>query len=132
MELTEHTAGNHHQIRGIEPNRVFVSDQWYESSLVVGARYLDTDWPVASLDDLEDTHIAALVELRPELVVFGVGQRQQFLPRAIQLGFIRQGIGVECMTLDAAARTFNVLMSEDRRALAALIINSASEDSPAD
>ncbi|MDZ7789346.1 MAG: MTH938/NDUFAF3 family protein [Xanthomonadales bacterium] len=130
MELTEHTAGNHHQIRGIEPSRLFVTDQWYDSSLVVGARYLDTEWPVTSLAELDDARINALVELGPELVIVGVGQRQQILPRECQLGFIRHGIGIECMTLDAAARTFNVLMSENRRALAAMIISSA--DSRAD
>ncbi|RFF28963.1 MULTISPECIES: Mth938-like domain-containing protein [unclassified Wenzhouxiangella] len=130
MELTEHTAGNHYQIRGIEPHRVFVTDQWYSSSLVVGAHYLEPDWPVASLAELGEEHIAPLIELGPELVVFGAGQKQQFLPHAVQRTFFRRGIGVECMTLDAAARTFNVLMSEDRRALAALII--ASGDNPAD
>ncbi|NEZ04175.1 hypothetical protein G4Y73_08430 [Wenzhouxiangella sp. XN201] len=130
MDLTEHTAGNYHQIRGIEPQRVFVTDQWYSASLVVGARYLDPDWPVSRLADLDREHIAALVDLGPELVVVGAGSTQQFLPHESQLAFIRHGIGVECMTLDAAARTFNVLMSENRRALAALIISS--EDNRAD
>ncbi|NBB92746.1 MAG: hypothetical protein GVY32_06230 [Gammaproteobacteria bacterium] len=130
MELTEHTADNHHQIRGVEPSRVFVTDQWYESSLVVGARYLDPRWPVSSLSGVDQAAIAKLIELGPELIVFGAGERQQFLPREIQLEIIRHGIGVECMTLDAAARTFNVLMSENRRALAALIISPA--DSPGD
>lgn len=123
MELTEHTAGNHHQIRGIEPHRVFVSDQWYDASLVVGARYIDPAWPVNALEELDETRIDALCRLDPELIVIGVGQSQQILPPATQMAFIRHGIGVECMTLDAAARTFNVLMSEDRRALAALIIS---------
>lgn len=122
MELTEHTGGDHHQIRGIEPERVFVTDQWYSASLVVGAHYIDPDWPVSRLDDLDRERVAPLVDLGPELVIVGVGQRQQFLPQAIQMAFIRRGIGIECMTLDAAARTFNVLMSENRRALAALII----------
>lgn len=130
MELTEHTAGPHHQIRRIEPNRVFITDRWYDHSLVVGARYLDDDWPVASLDALETSHLEPLIELRPELLIIGVGQRQQILDPALQAALMRRGIGVECMTLDAAARTFNVLMSEDRRALAALIIGEA--DSPAD
>lgn len=130
MDLTEHTASGHHQIRGVKPGRVLVTDQWFSSSLVVGAHYLDPDWPVASLDQLGDEQISPLVELGPELVIVGVGQRQHFLPPETQLGFIRHGIGVECMTLDAAARTFNVLMSENRRALAALIISSA--DNPED
>jgi uncharacterized protein len=130
MELTEHSAGNHHQIRGIEAGRVFVTDRWYDTSLVVGARYLDTNWPVESLSQLDERRVGELLDLGPELVIVGVGQRQLILPRETQRAFLRRGIGVECMTLDAAARTFNVLMSEDRRALAALII--ASEGNPAD
>lgn len=129
MELTEHTTDAHHQIRGIERDRVFVTDRWYEASLVVGAHYLDPDWPVTSLGELDEDRVAGLVRLGPELVVIGVAQQQQFLPHETQRAFIRHGIGIECMTLDAAARTFNVLMSENRRALAALIIDA--EDSPA-
>lgn len=130
MDLIEHTTDAHHTIRGIESDRVLVTDRWYDTSLVVGAHYLDTDWPVTSLDEIGESHIAGLVELGPELVVVGAGHHQQFLPREAQMAFLRRGIGVECMTLDAAARTFNVLMSENRRALAALIISS--EDSRAD
>jgi uncharacterized protein len=33
-----------------------------------------------------------------------------------------QGIGVEVMNTDAACRTFNVLLSEGRRVVAALIL----------
>ena len=130
MELTEHTAGPHHQIQRIEADRVFISDRWYDRSLVVGARYLDDDWPVGSLDALDQRHLEPLIELRPELVIVGAGQRQQILDPSLQAALMRRGIGVECMTLDAAARTFNVLMSEDRRALAALIIGAAG--SPGD
>lgn len=122
MQLTEHTAGKHHQIHGIEPGRVRVSGSWYEASLVVGARYLDPEWPVERLEDLNEPIIAGLIALGPELVIVGSGRRQRFLPHAIQLEFAQHGIGIECMTLDAAARTFNVLMSENRRALAAMII----------
>lgn len=130
MLLTEHNTAEHNQIRGIEHDRVFVTDQWYDSSLLVGAHYLEHNWPVARLDDFTAEIAAPLVELGPELIIIGAGRRQQFLAPEIQHVFLQAGIGVECMTLDAAARTFNVLMSEDRRALAALIISA--EDNPAD
>ena len=130
MELTEHTAEHHNQIRGVEAHRVRINEQWYDASLLVGAHYLEPDWSATSLSDLDEERSQALIELAPELVIIGVGERQKFLPHAVQRAFIRHGIGIECMTLDAAARTFNVLMSEDRRALAGLII--ASEDNPSD
>lgn len=122
MQLTEHDAGNHHVIREIDERRIRIDNDYFESSLVVGARLLEPDWPVNSLDQLDDDIIGPLLELEPELVVIGAGTRQQILPPDRQLPFIRRGIGVECMTLHAACRTFNVLMSENRRALAALIL----------
>lgn len=121
MELTEHTTGNYHVIREIREGMVRIDRENYTSSLILGARYLETDWPVAGLNDLDESTLAPLLAPEPELVIIGVGERQQILDPSVQIEFVKRGIGVECMTLSAAARTFNVLMSENRRALAALI-----------
>lgn len=122
MHLTEHDTGNHHVIREFDERGIRIDNDYYQSSLVVGARFLETDWPVTALDHLTDEVLQPLLDLEPELVVIGIGERHQNLPPERQLHFIRRGIGVECMTLHAACRTFNVLMSENRRALAALIL----------
>ncbi len=123
MQLTEHKPGNHHHIRSVDEHSLVIDDRRYTSSLIVGARLLHPDWPVLHLDDLDENTIEPLIEHQPEVVVLGVGKVQAFPDPAIQMAFMRHGVGVECMTLDAACRTFNVLMSENRRALAGLIIN---------
>ncbi len=128
MQLTEHKPGSHHHIRSVDEHGLVINDRRYTSSVIVGARLLNADWPVLNLDDLNESTIEPLIEHRPEVVVIGVGKIQTFPDPAIQLAFMRHGVGIECMTLDAACRTFNVLMSENRRALAGLIINP---DSPA-
>ncbi len=122
MQLTEHKPGNHHYIRKVDADGLLIDDQRYQASLIVGARLLQTDWPVASLADLNETTIAPLIEHRPEVVLLGIGQTQSFPHIDIQRQFLQHGIGLECMTLPAACRTFNVLMSENRRALAGLIL----------
>ena len=122
MLLTEHKPGNHHAIRRVDESGILVDDQLHTSSLILGARLLEPQWPVHSLDQLTAESIEPLIRLEPELVLIGIGQKQQFPPVAIQREFLQRGIGLECMTLDAACRTFNVLMSENRRALAGLII----------
>ncbi|TVQ33907.1 MAG: hypothetical protein EA370_11385 [Wenzhouxiangella sp.] len=122
MQLTEHRPGNHHVIRRAEPNAVWVDDQRIATSLLVGARLLQTDWPVHALGDLDDETLQPLFKLSPEVVLLGVGERQQLPDPILQRRFLEQGIGLECMTLPAACRTFNVLMSENRRAVAALIL----------
>jgi uncharacterized protein len=122
VQLTEHLPGDHHVIRSVDRTGIVVDAEHYSSSLIVGARLLIDDWPVRHLEDLDDERIAALIEHGPEVVILGIGERQHIATPELQRDFYRRGIGLECMTLAAACRTFNVLMSENRRAIAGLIL----------
>ena len=122
MQLTEHKPGDHHVVRQVGTNSINIDQTDYLESLILGARLLQTDWPVRSYSDLTEQTIKPLIEHRPEVVLLGFGKRQSFPSIDIQREFLKLGIGLECMTLDAAARTFNVLMSENRRAMAGLIL----------
>lgn len=123
MQLTEHKPGDHYFIRRVSAEGIQINDTVHATSLIVGARHLDTDWPVTSLNELSQDTIAPIVELEPELVIIGYGRTQKFPEREVMLEFAQRGIGLEIMTLEAACRTFNVVMSENRRAVAALIWN---------
>jgi uncharacterized protein len=57
----------------------------------------------------------------PEVLLVGTGARQQLLPRDTLRPLLALGIGVEVMDTRAAARTYNILMAEGRRVIAALI-----------
>lgn len=57
----------------------------------------------------------------PELVLIGTGLHQHFLPVSVSQALLKVGIGVEAMTTQAAARTYNILMAEGRRVVAALL-----------
>ena len=59
----------------------------------------------------------------PELIIIGTGQKHRFLSPAILQPLLAQGIGVECMDTRAAARTYNVLMNENRIVVAALLLD---------
>lgn|SRR5690554_4976090 len=121
MQLTEHRPGDHNFIRRVTAAGIHIVDTTYTTSLIIGARHLDTDWPVGDIAELDRDAIAPILALEPELVLLGYGRVQTFPPRAVMLEFARRGIGLESMTLEAACRTFNVVMSENRRAVAALI-----------
>lgn len=72
--------------------------------------------PMAFLDG--DT---APVSSGVEVVLIGTGARQVMLSGALVAPLLRLGIGVEAMSTQAAARTYNILMSEGRRVVVALI-----------
>ena len=57
----------------------------------------------------------------PEILIVGTGSRQHFLHPAVFAPLTRAGIGVEAMDTQAAARTYNILMSEGRRVVVALM-----------
>lgn len=63
----------------------------------------------------------------PEVMLVGTGLRQHLLPMAVQKPLLKMGIGIEAMTTEAAARTYNILMAEGRRVVAALLPNKEIE-----
>jgi uncharacterized protein len=72
--------------------------------------------------DLNETLWHDIIEQAPEVLLIGTGLRQQFLSPALLAPLFQANIGVECMNSGAAARTFNVLMSEGRRVLALILL----------
>jgi uncharacterized protein len=71
---------------------------------------------------LAEPDFAALLAYSPEMVLLGTGDRQRFPhPRLLQ-ALAAARVGVEVMDTGAACRTFNILVTEDRRVAAALIV----------
>jgi len=95
-----------------------------ESSTIVPWQGRIEPWGVSSLDALTADHFARLVAWKPELVVFGSGARLRFVPPALLRALIDARIGVETMDTAAACRTYNVLASEHRNVVAALLLES--------
>lgn len=74
--------------------------------------------------DLQAQDLAALTTSGAELVILGTGHQQVFPPAAWLGLFAQQRIGLECMDTAAACRTYNILASEGRKVIAALILDS--------
>jgi uncharacterized protein len=55
-------------------------------------------------------------------VLLGTGPRQIFPAASFRAQFLSAGIGVEVMDTGAACRTFNVLVAEQRRVVALLMV----------
>ncbi|UOD49446.1 Mth938-like domain-containing protein [Orrella daihaiensis] len=79
-----------------------------------------TQDPMAFLDADDDSPV--LDPNRPEVLLVGTGERQVMLGADVVGPLLRAGVGVECMSTGAAARTYNILMAEGRRVIAALIL----------
>jgi|SRR6056297_306469 len=127
MQLTENRPEEQYFIHSLDPDAIQIVGDRYNRSLILSPFEGVRDWPVASVDALRTDDLAPILEWRPEVVLLATGRIQRFPAREIQVEMLRNNIGLEVMTLDAAARTFNVLASEDRRVVAALIWESDAQ-----
>jgi uncharacterized protein len=82
------------------------------------------DWRPDDFESLTGDDFAQLAANKPELVIFGSGQRIRFPSPALTRVLTSQGIGIETMDTAAACRTYNVLLSEGRSVVAALLFES--------
>jgi uncharacterized protein len=67
------------------------------------------------------SHFDAVLAAEPEVVLLGTGARQRFAHPRLTAALIARRIGVESMDTGAACRTYNILMTEGRKVLAALL-----------
>lgn len=81
------------------------------------------DWPVSDMALLDAAALEAVLSLGGSLslLILGTGPRIMRAPRDVAAAFVEAGIGLEVMDTGAAARTYNVLLAEDRPIAAALI-----------
>jgi uncharacterized protein len=115
-------ADGRNAFTGYGDGYVEVNRTRHQASLVVSGDRLITDWPVASVEGLAADHMAAIVALKPEVVLLGTGATLRFPSPALLAPLYKAGIGVEVMDTPAACRTYNILQGEGRNVLAALII----------
>jgi uncharacterized protein len=99
-----------------------VSGQWHAGSLLIiddqPRAWSATSLATLSPDDFAEVFAAGGVV---EFVLLGVGLVNALPPRPVRDALKAAGVGLEFMSSEAAARTYNVLASEGRRLAAALI-----------
>lgn len=109
-----------------ETGRVWVGTQPHGGSVVVPWTGPVLDWQAQDFDALGAGHFERLLALQPELVVFGSGERLRFPPPVWLKGLFGARVGVETMDTAAACRTYNVLASEGRSVVAALLVGRSA------
>ncbi len=114
----------------LEPGKIWVHQTPFTTSLLVPWQGEVQVWPVGTPAELQATHFEQLLGLQPELVIFGSGERQQFVSPALYRCLIERRIGIETMNSAAACRTYNVLAGEGRKVVAALLLNQGGAPAP--
>ena len=121
MQINWHRDASPFAVNGIDGVRVRVGEAWRESSFWVHQGALER-WRPGLLDELLETDLDALLARGQEVILLGTGVRLRFPSAALRAHVLQRGVGLECMSNDAAARTYNVLLGEGRAVLAAFLI----------
>jgi len=124
MKLHLARSDGRNRFTGYGPGYVTVNEVRHERSLVVlPDRVLE--WVPASFDDLTQLVFARLAELPVEILILGTGTRLRFPHPSRTQALADARIGLEVMDTHAACRTYNILLAEDRRVGAALLLDTA-------
>ena len=99
---------------------VAVNGVRYEKCVVVSPQAV-VAWEVSGLEMLTAADFGFIESLKPEIVIVGTGAAQRFLRPELARALAATGVGVEVMDSRAACRTYNILATEGRRVVAAIL-----------
>jgi uncharacterized protein len=110
-------------IEAYDAGHVRIGGRDYARSVAVSAARVSPDWGPNDVASLRVAHLEAVLVEGTQVLLLGTGSRQCFPDPAVQFALLERGIGVEVMDTGAACRTYNILVSEGRAVVAALLLD---------
>ncbi|MGB3392183.1 MAG: Mth938-like domain-containing protein [Stenotrophomonas sp.] len=123
MQLNRELPDYTYSLRAANGHQARVNDLLLTHSFLLAPDQLVENWPVTSAGQLTMEDLAPVLARNPAVFILGTGEQQVFPPAEIMAACLTRGIGIEVMNNASAARTFNVLASENRRVLAAFMLS---------
>ena len=122
MRFSEDVNFGSQVINRYDDNSITVNERIFTHSLIVSNFQLVENWPVNEINELSNQSLQSIIELQPEVIIIGTGKQILFPRPENYSSIINMGIGIEFMNTGAACRTYNILLSEDRKVAAGIII----------
>jgi uncharacterized protein len=122
MKLSLESTQGRNLFTGYGEGYVDVNGARHRENVIVAADAVTPGWVSGALDAVTAAHLEPLAAAKPEIVILGSGAAFRFPHPEILAPLYRAGVGVEVMDTRAACRTYNILLGEGRRVVAALIV----------
>jgi uncharacterized protein len=111
-----------HQIESFGNGGFRLGGVSHQGSLLItpsGVRAL----PISDIAALTAEHVATLISEKAEIdmLLIGMGKDIAALPKSVRTLFSAHSIGFDPMSTNAAVRTYNVVLEEERRVAAIMI-----------
>lgn len=121
MKLHQDSAGALNTVTGYDTGWIEINRERHQGAILLAPEQPVQAWTPQTFEALATEHFQAVLDMRPEIVLLGTGAAQRFAhPRLLGV-LAAAGVGVESMATPAACRTYNILIGEGRRVVAALL-----------
>jgi uncharacterized protein len=125
MKLTDEKIAGINLIRSYAPGEIRIGEAVLRGSCLVKADQVVNDWRPQSVAELTLDDLQPVIAMKPEVIVIGSGPKQEFPAPEVLGAVMSRGIGCEVMDTGAACRTYNILASEGRTVVAALLLKNS-------
>ena len=122
MKLQLDEGNGQYRIRACHADGIQVNELLLRRSCIVSPARLIADWGPRRLAEVDRSALEPALALKPEILLLGSGTRTRFPAPALLHEIQSRGIGFEVMDTAAACRCYSVLMAENRRVVAALLM----------
>ena len=102
---------------------VSINYQKFKHSHIITAKTIKSLAELKHIEQLQKHHIDTILALKPEIILIGTGDIQQFPEIALLTDIATNNIGLEIMNNQSVARTYNILLAEDRKVACLLILD---------
>lgn len=109
-------------ITSYDDRQLIVNGITYSNSMILSTQTIISPWSIHSLNELTPSAMSEIIQQNPEVILIGHPESGTQPPIETRQWLSQQRIGIECMDIGAACRTFNVLLSEGRAIVAGFII----------
>jgi uncharacterized protein len=123
LKLQPDAAQNLNTVTRYGPGFIEINQVSHASSVLVMPEGPITPWLIQRFEDLRPTDFEQMIALQPQVIIFGSGARIRFPKPELLAPLFKAKIGIETMDLQAACRTYNILMAEGRQVLGAFLID---------
>lgn len=123
MDITPLIPADRKLIQRYGDGRFRITNEHYDGNVIVFPHKV-VPWPVDSAGAMTLESLRSVVDEagRVDILLIGCGRSMVALPPAVRRGLKEQaGVTMDPMDTGAACRTYNVLLSEERKVAAALI-----------
>ena len=124
MHFNPEKNQNRHFIKSFDEQGFNINEKNYAHSLILTEDNPPRHWPVDSINSLKWEDLSEIHNLEHEVILLGTGFNLIWPPEKFLQHCHQRSLPIEVMTTKMACQTYNLLASDHRQVLAALIFSN--------